>query len=337
MISRMLLAHHPFVRACAVALVGCTLLWGVGVAAEEVVPPAVAAAQRDVLLAFADACGTTEDGPTCGLASLESLRVQIESAADAARIDGDRVRELVLQIAAASIDIALYERETHGHADTESEAAAGSRAPVDEEFLQRFGVVEVDDAPRAVGRDGSPALVARPVARAPSGVIAARPQRRTVVLVAPEDGDGASDDTCELWSVPVRDPRVTSRFGPRVDPITGRAGRMHRGVDYGGPTGTPVYATASGRVLMAGWCDRGTGNCIVIDHGNGWRSQYFHLSAVRARAGARVAQGEEIGAIGSTGRSTGPHLHFQVGVDGVAIDPERLFDQAVGQHPPASR
>ena len=104
---------------------------------------------------------------------------------------------------------------------------------------------------------------------------------------------------------------------------------MHRGTDFGAGTGTPVLATASGTVVLGGWCDRGTGNCVVIDHAGGWRSQYFHLSRVHVGPGETVRQGERIGQVGSTGRSTGPHLHFQIGREGRAIDPETMFGRPV--------
>lgn len=133
----------------------------------------------------------------------------------------------------------------------------------------------------------------------------------------------------EVWIQPIAAPRVTSRFGPRIDPITGERGRMHRGIDYGAESGTPVLAAASGEVILGGWCDRGTGNCIVIEHAGGWRTQYFHLSAVHVGPGDRVAQGEAIGEVGSTGRSTGPHLHFQVGQGPEAVDPESMFGTPV--------
>lgn len=143
-------------------------------------------------------------------------------------------------------------------------------------------------------------------------------------VVAPRaDADG------EVWQIPVENPRITSRYGPRVDPITGQRGRMHRGTDFGHPTGTPVLAPASGRVLLAGWCTGGTGNCVVMEHPGGWRSQYFHLSRVHAQAGTEVAQGDRIGDIGSTGRSTGPHLHFQVSRNGEDVDPETIFGTPV--------
>ncbi len=134
----------------------------------------------------------------------------------------------------------------------------------------------------------------------------------------------------DRFAVPIENPRITSRFGPRIDPITGARGRMHRGTDYGAPTGTNVLATASGTVVLGGWCDGGTGNCVVIDHAGEWRSQYFHLSRVHVSPGDVVTQGEVIGEVGSTGRSTGPHLHFQLGVrGGDAVDPEPLMGQPV--------
>lgn len=175
---------------------------------------------------------------------------------------------------------------------------------------------------------------ARAQEREVRSVDASRTQREVATIRVPDGSPTTTEQraaatTGERWLIPVREPRVTSRFGPRIDPITGAPGRMHRGIDYGHPTGTPVLATASGTVLLAGWCDSGTGNCVVIEHSNGWRSQYFHLSAVHARAGGRVEQGEVIGEIGSTGRSTGPHLHFQIGPPGGALDPEPLFGTRV--------
>lgn len=131
----------------------------------------------------------------------------------------------------------------------------------------------------------------------------------------------------EVFLMPVTTPEVTSAFGMREDPIDPRRTRMHRGLDLRGTSRTHVYATASGQVLMAGYCDRGTGNCVVIEHAFGWRSQYFHLSAVTARAGEHVVAGEHIGNVGATGRATGPHLHFQLGRDGEAVDPMHWIGQ----------
>jgi murein DD-endopeptidase MepM/ murein hydrolase activator NlpD len=87
---------------------------------------------------------------------------------------------------------------------------------------------------------------------------------------------------------------------------------IHRGIDIAGAEGTPVYAVDSGVVVFSGWSEFGYGNLIVIDHGTGWQSAYAHLSAAAVTCGQNVAQGSYIGAIGNTGRSTGPHLHFEL-------------------------
>lgn len=149
-------------------------------------------------------------------------------------------------------------------------------------------------------------------------------QRRAVVV---EQGGGSA----ERWAMPLATMRITSPYGPRIHPITGERGRVHHGVDYGAATGTEVYASASGEVLLAGWCGRGPGNCVVIEHAQGWRSQYFHLSSWSVRAGQQVRQGAGVGRVGATGSATGPHLHYQVGVDGRSTDPEPLWDKPVGQ------
>ena len=124
---------------------------------------------------------------------------------------------------------------------------------------------------------------------------------------------------------------ITSSYGMRIDPLDRSRRRMHRGTDFRGASGTPVYATEAGQALMAGYCDGGTGNCVVLEHANGWRSQYFHLSTVHIRAGSRVARGDHIGDVGSTGRSTGPHLHFQLSRNGADVDPMEHLEPPVEQ------
>jgi LysM repeat protein len=96
---------------------------------------------------------------------------------------------------------------------------------------------------------------------------------------------------------------------------------VHPGVDIGGAEGNPIYATDSGVVVYAGWSSYGYGYLIVIDHGNGWQSAYGHLSAVAVRCGQSVYQGGYIGAMGSTGNSSGPHLHFELSINGVKVNP----------------
>ena len=116
---------------------------------------------------------------------------------------------------------------------------------------------------------------------------------------------------------------VSSRFGLRVHPITGKT-KSHTGIDIASNQGTAVYASDGGTVTLAGW-NGGYGNCIMIDHGNGYVTLYGHLSSISVSVGQTVSQGATIGAVGSTGNSTGPHLHFEVLKNGTRIDPEQLF------------
>ena len=119
---------------------------------------------------------------------------------------------------------------------------------------------------------------------------------------------------------PVDSANLTSGFGVRSDPFRARAA-MHPGVDLAAALGTPVYATADGVVDRSEWNDGGYGNLIEIDHGQGIQTRYGHLSERIALAGQMVHRGDLIGLMGSTGRSTGSHLHYEVRVAGQAIDP----------------
>lgn len=114
-------------------------------------------------------------------------------------------------------------------------------------------------------------------------------------------------------------PRISSRFGPRADPFH-RAARMHYGIDIPGRAGTPVYAAEGGVVRFAGRAG-GYGNLIEIAHPGGTRTRYGHLAAILVSAGTEVARGEAIARMGSTGRSTGSHLHFELRTNGRAVDP----------------
>lgn len=124
-----------------------------------------------------------------------------------------------------------------------------------------------------------------------------------------------------LMRTPVASARLSSGFGMRFHPILGYS-RMHQGVDFAAPTGTPVLASASGRVTQAGW-GGGYGNLIVIDHGRGLKTRYAHLHRMNVRPGQQVGQGQVIGQVGSTGLSTGPHLHYEVWQDGRPVDPRQ--------------
>jgi len=120
---------------------------------------------------------------------------------------------------------------------------------------------------------------------------------------------------------PVRtDVSFTSGFGVRSDPFHAGAA-MHPGIDLAGSYGTPIYATADGTVLRSGWNNGGYGNMVEIDHGRGITTRYGHMSAVLVSAGDHITRGQQIGRMGSTGRSTGNHLHYEVRIDGRAVNP----------------
>ena len=112
----------------------------------------------------------------------------------------------------------------------------------------------------------------------------------------------------------------TSGFGVRSDPFHAGAA-MHPGIDLAGHYGTPIFATADGTVLRAGWNSGGYGNLVEVDHGRGITTRYGHMSAILVHAGDRVTRGQQIGRMGSTGRSTGNHLHYEVRIDGRAVNP----------------
>jgi murein DD-endopeptidase MepM/ murein hydrolase activator NlpD len=116
---------------------------------------------------------------------------------------------------------------------------------------------------------------------------------------------------------------TTSTFGTRSDPFT-RSMAMHTGIDFRAPTGAAVHATGSGKVIDAGRVG-GYGNMVEIDHGHGVTTRYAHLSSIEVDAGDTVVKGEIIGRVGSTGRSTGPHLHYETRIDGDATDPLRFM------------
>jgi murein DD-endopeptidase MepM/ murein hydrolase activator NlpD len=118
---------------------------------------------------------------------------------------------------------------------------------------------------------------------------------------------------------PIANFTFTSAFGVRSDPFRGSAA-MHAGIDLSAAYGTPIYATADGVVDRAEWFG-GYGNMVEIDHGKGIATRYGHMSRIAAHTGERVKRGELIGYVGSTGRSTGNHLHYEVRIDGHAVNP----------------
>ena len=119
---------------------------------------------------------------------------------------------------------------------------------------------------------------------------------------------------------------ISSGFGYRSDPFTRRAA-MHSGIDFKGPIGAPIYAAADGVVSFVGR-KSGYGNVVEISHGNGLLTRYAHMSRFATRVGQRVAAGDQIGGIGNTGRSTGPHLHFEVRINDRAVNPRPFLEMA---------
>ncbi len=139
--------------------------------------------------------------------------------------------------------------------------------------------------------------------------------------------DNAQQGSIAIPSVqPVEHLSFTSNFGVRTDPFRGTAA-FHPGVDIQGAVGTPVYATADGFVDRTGRAG-GYGNLVEIDHGKGIQTRYGHLSKILVAPYTRVHRGQLIGLIGSTGRSTGPHLHYEVRIDGAAVNPVPFLQNA---------
>jgi murein DD-endopeptidase MepM/ murein hydrolase activator NlpD len=149
---------------------------------------------------------------------------------------------------------------------------------------------------------------------------ARREKERLAALTATTTILATRDVGSVTFSWPLsRTHRVTSQFGSRVSPISGRR-EHHSGIDIGAPRNTNIMAAADGKVISSGWM-RGYGETIVIDHGGGYSSMYAHCSTRLVRVGQEVSRGEVIGRVGTTGWTTGPHLHFEVRVNGTPVNP----------------
>lgn len=118
--------------------------------------------------------------------------------------------------------------------------------------------------------------------------------------------------------------RIASGFGMRIDPVYGTP-KMHKGLDFTAPQGTPIYATGDGRVTLAINDNSGYGNHVIINHGYGYETLYGHMYRIKVRRGDNVRRGEVIGWVGSTGKSTGPHCHYEVHINNRDVDPVYFF------------
>jgi len=130
-----------------------------------------------------------------------------------------------------------------------------------------------------------------------------------------------------IWPV---NGRLMAGYGVRSDPFSGE-GAMHTGIDISAPVGTPVHAAADGIILHAGW-NGGYGRCVIVDHGNGYQTWYAHLSRMDVIEGEEIRKGEVLGAVGTTGRSTGAHLHYEVRIGSTPVNPYRFLAQANAVH-----
>ena len=153
---------------------------------------------------------------------------------------------------------------------------------------------------------------------------AAAAYRATTRYLPAEDPGMPELPGSPLRAVPVVGEK-TSGFGRRIDPIDGDV-RTHAGLDLAAPEGTAVRAAGDGVVVRSGRAG-GYGNLVVVDHGGGLQTRYGHLARIDVEPGARVAAGTPVGAVGQTGRATGPHLHFEVRRDGKAVDPEKIEEK----------
>ena len=185
-------------------------------------------------------------------------------------------------------------------------AAALASADIDPAALRRLGFVPSDSA-----RDGR---------GGPFEAANADPTFKQLFTSWKKLDNLASGAIAVPSDKPVKTAAFTSGYGVRSDPFRGSAA-MHPGIDLAGPSGTPIYATADGTVLRAGWNSGGYGNLVEINHGRGIATRYGHLSQILVRAGDRITRGQLIARMGSTGRSTGSHLHYEVRIDGRPVNP----------------
>ncbi|MFY9633451.1 MAG: peptidoglycan DD-metalloendopeptidase family protein [Cellulosimicrobium cellulans] len=160
-----------------------------------------------------------------------------------------------------------------------------------------------------------PADVPPTTAPAATGSAGGTPDAAAVPSVTPAPVDSS-------LGVPLASMSISSPFGFRTSPITGGSGELHTGLDLVASCQTAVFTAGSGTVVEAGWSQNGGGNRIVVDHGNGMKSTYNHLSSIETSVGALVTKGQRLGGAGTTGNSTGCHLHFEIVRNGTTVDPQ---------------
>ncbi|MEZ5144290.1 MAG: peptidoglycan DD-metalloendopeptidase family protein [Acidimicrobiales bacterium] len=219
------------------------------------------------------------------------------------------------QLAAEDAALGALIRQRQAEAAAAAQAQAAQAAQAAQQAAAAPSTTAAAGGPGTSAAPGTtgPAGTAAPGSSAPAGTAAPGP--------APTTG------------APAPAPPPTSRPGRLIFPTSGtvtseygmRWGRLHAGLDISAPIGTPIVAAAGGTVIFAGWNGGGYGNLVVIDHGGGLSTAYAHQSRVAASVGQRVSAGQVIGYVGSTGSSTGPHLHFETRENGNAVNPRRYL------------
>jgi murein DD-endopeptidase MepM/ murein hydrolase activator NlpD len=268
--------------------------------AEEKVA-AEARAQAAAQQARAEQAATEAQAAVQRVAALIAERQTAVAAAEALREEDRRSYEQA-QADSEALAERIRRAEAEAAARAAAERAAAERAAAERAAAEQRAAAQAEAARAArANRPPAPAPApARPPAAAPPPAAAAAPSRSSG-WIWPGTG------------------RLTSRYGNRVHPIFGDS-RFHAGIDLGGGYGAPVLASRGGTVILSGPAS-GYGTLVVVSHGGGVTTAYAHMSALLVRVGDTVGQGQTIGRIGSEGNSTGPHLHFEVRVNGNPVDP----------------
>ncbi len=223
---------------------------------------------------------------------------QLVTASPASPADSARIRQMQMEVAAMQADVqALHE-------------VAAERFQITQHAVRQLGL-----NPHRIARIG-----ANGVGGPLEEVQSADPQFRQLFASWRQLEQLEQGVVAIPAGQPVQGANFTSGYGVRSDPFRGRAA-MHGGIDLAGPMGTPIYATADGIVERAEYNNGGYGNLVELNHGPGIQTRYGHLSRMSVAAGQRVRRGQLIGLMGSTGRSTGSHLHYEVRIDGRAVNP----------------
>lgn len=231
------------------------------------------------------------------LKALEARRADLALAAENAAADADEI--------AAELDVSLLDLEAQRQVQVQLKAEVDARRAEWEAALETAESEEQELT----------AFIQEQEAKAAAELEA----RRKAATAAAGQGQAPTGIISEAnWTWPTGG-GVASGFGQRLHPILGYY-RMHSGLDIGGAQGQPIWAATEGIVIMAGW-NGGYGNTVIIQHANGTTTLYAHMSGFSVSNGAYVGTGDVIGSVGSTGLSTGPHLHFEVRVNGSPVDP----------------